>query len=224
MITVKDISKTYISGRGHIAALSNVSLAVKKATALVVMGKSGSGKTTLLNCLGGLEKPDNGTISCFGTDLQKLSGNDLSRFQRRNLGIVFQHGNLISYLSVSDNIAFPLTLNRINGKQRTRRVHELLAKIGLPDAGEALPSELSGGEIQRVSFARAISHHPKMLLADEPTASLDSETGRDLIQLMCDMTIEQHCTMIIATHDTDLAETADETIYLKDGSISGGNP
>jgi len=221
MIHVKNLSKEYSSGRGRIKALSDVSIDVEGSKTVVVIGKSGSGKTTLLNCIGGLEKPDRGSISCFGVDINALSGKNLSLFQREKVGFVFQQGNLISYLNVFDNIDFPLALNGINGKKRKGRVLELLDKIGLAGAGKALPFELSGGEIQRVSFARAIAHSPKMLLADEPTASLDSETGRNLIKLMHEVSTEHKCIMVISTHDLEITELANVIIQLRDGMVIG---
>jgi putative ABC transport system ATP-binding protein len=224
MIEVARVSKAYRSGRGRVAALRELSFTVASAGNLVIMGKSGSGKTTLLHCIGGIERPDAGSITCFGASLHALSARALGDFQRHHLGIVFQHGNLISYLNVYDNIAFPLTLNNAAPKAKTLRVRELLDQIGLADAGKALPSELSGGEIQRVSFARAMAHKPKMLLADEPTASLDSETGKALTRLMFTVAAEQKCTMLIATHDPEIAASAAAILHLRDGIISGGAP
>ena len=188
---------------------------------MAVVGKSGSGKTTLLNCVGGLERPERGKVSCFGVDIHSLSGKALCLFQRRNAGFIFQYGNLLSYLTVCENIGFPLTLNGIRGKRKEKRTQELLERIGLHDAGAALPHELSGGEAQRVSVARAIAHSPKMLLADEPTASLDSTTGLNLIELMFDMGKEQGCTTIVSTHDPEIIDLADVNIQLRDGKITG---
>lgn len=224
MIEVVRVSKAYRSGRGRVSALRDLSFILASGANLVIMGKSGSGKTTLLNCIGGLERPDSGSITCFGAALNALPARALSDFQRRHLGIVFQHGNLISYLNVFDNIGFPLRLNQVDPKTRTLRVQELLDQIGLAGAGKALPNELSGGEVQRVSFARAMAHRPKMLLADEPTASLDSETGSELTRLMFAMAAEQKCTMIIATHDPEIAASAAATLHMRDGTITGEAP
>ena len=221
MIRIHGLWKSYPSGRGRIQALSDVSFSVDEGRTLTVVGKSGSGKTTLLNCTGGLEHPDRGTVNCFGVDIHALSGKTLSLFQRKNLGFVFQFGNLLSYLTVSENISFPLTLNGIEGMERERRVMELLEKIGLSDAGPALPSELSGGEVQRVSFARAMAHFPKIILADEPTASLDSETGLHLVDLMFKTCREQGCTIVISTHDQEIIKLSDDILYLKDGKAAG---
>ena len=223
-IQVKNICKSYRSGRGHVQALWDVSFQIEKTAATAVVGKSGSGKTTLLNCIGGLERPDTGGISCDGQEIHSLGSMDLSRFQREKVGFVFQRGNLLSYLNVSENIGFPLTLNGVGKKWRALRIEELLDRIGLKGAGRAMPHELSGGEIQRVSAARAMAHSPRILLADEPTASLDSETGQNLVSLMFEMGREQGCTLVISTHDQEICLLADKRIYLKDGRVLEEEP
>ena len=217
MIEICGISKTYVSGRGKVAALENISFTVARGNLFVIAGKSGSGKTTLLNCIGGLEKPDKGRITCAGTDVSALSATAVSYFQRKHFGFVFQFGNLISHLTVNENISFPLELNGISGSARDRRVQELLDRIGLSSMGEALPHELSGGETQRVAFARAIAHSPSILLVDEPTASLDTINGRQLIHLMHQLITEQDCTLVVATHDPEVIEMAADRLHLKDG-------
>lgn len=219
MIRVQGISKEYLSGRGKVQALTDISFTIENNNTVAVFGKSGSGKTTLLNCLGGLEKPEKGKIICFGVEIHSLSEKALCLFQRQNIGFVFQHSNLLSYLTVYQNIAFPLSLNNFDKRTISKRVHELLEKVGLAETGPALPYELSGGEIQRVSVARAMAHMPQMLLADEPTASLDTDTGRDLVQLMFNMGREHGCTMIIATHDQEIINLADAFLPLRDGRI-----
>jgi len=219
MIQVSCVSKAYRSGRGRVQALAEVSFVAEAGRATAVIGKSGSGKTTLLNCVGGLERPEQGKVICFGVDIHSLPVKALCLFQRRNVGFVFQHSNLLSYLTVFENIAFPLILNGVQRKKRGERVDELLQRIGLPGVGSALPHELSGGEVQRVSVARAIAHRPNVLLADEPTASLDSASGRNLIRLMFDMGREQGCTMVVATHDQEIIRFADTSIHLLDGKI-----
>jgi len=186
---------------------------------LAVVGKSGSGKTTLLNCIGGLERPDTGTVTCLGQDIHALSRRSLSLFQRQHLGFVFQFGNLLSYLTVYENIDFPLALNGVPRKERDVRVLELLERVGLLDSQQALPRELSGGEVQRVSFARAIAHGPQVLLADEPTASLDSDTARDLVQLMVEVVQEQASSLIVSTHDPVVIDLADSIMHLRDGRV-----
>jgi ABC-type lipoprotein export system ATPase subunit len=224
MIRVERVSKTYKSGRGRVHALSEVSFELGRGNRAAVIGKSGSGKTTLLNCLGGLERPDSGSVICHGLEIHAIGPKDLSRFQRQDVGFVFQHGNLLLYLTVFENIGLPLTLNGIVGKSRALRVEALLERIGLKDAGPAMPHELSGGEIQRVSAARAMAHSPRILLADEPTASLDSETGRNLVNLMLEMGRDQGCTMLITTHDPDVFRLADKKICLKDGKLIKEEP
>ncbi|MCD4744368.1 MAG: ABC transporter ATP-binding protein [Desulfobacteraceae bacterium] len=218
MIGAENISKIYPSGRGVVNALSNISFSTPEGATLAIAGKSGSGKTTLLNCLGGLERPDTGSISCFGIDIHALSKKQLSLFQRQHMGFVFQFGNLLSFLSVSENIAFPLSLNKVlNKKEINNRIAGLLEKVELSELSSAMPFELSGGEMQRIAFARAIAHSPKMLIADEPTANLDTETGNKLVKLMFFLAKEENCTIVLSTHDRDLIKLADKTIYLLDG-------
>ncbi len=219
MIKLENISKEYYSGRGRIKVLDRVSLMVATGGMAVVAGKSGSGKTTLLNCIAGIEQPESGRVFCFGVDLLSISQKELGLFQRRKTGFIFQRGNLFSCLTVSENIAFPLVLNGLKKKKISKQVNKLLEKIGLPGTGSALPHELSGGEAQRVAFARAIAHQPKMLLADEPTASLDSFTGRNLIELMATIGKETGCTIIVATHDPEIVKYADQKIIIRDGRI-----
>ena len=219
MIRVQDIGKFYQSGRRQVEALCNVSCTVEGGSALAVVGKSGSGKTTLLNCIGGLERPDRGSVTCLGQDILALSRRSLSLFQRQYLGFVFQFGNLLSYLTVYENISFPLALNGVTGKERDERVLGLLERVDLRDSQHALPGELSGGEVQRVAFARAVAHRPQILLADEPTASLDSGTARDLIQLMLEVTQEQASSLIVSTHDPVVIDLADNILHLRDGRM-----
>jgi putative ABC transport system ATP-binding protein len=217
VIAVVDLCKTFHSGRGTVRALENITLEVQKGESFIIAGKSGSGKTTLLNCIGGLEKPERGTVRCAGVDINRLSRKALSHFQRKRIGFVFQSGSLLSYLTVRENLAFPLALNGVGRKQRQKRVAELLDIIELPQLGSALPHELSGGETQRVAFARAIAHAPDILLGDEPTASLDTATGRRLIRLMVSLSRRQHCTLVIASHDPEVIQMADRRLHLKDG-------
>jgi len=186
---------------------------------LAVVGKSGSGKTTLLNCIGGLERPDRGSVTCLGQDIHALTRRALSLFQRKHLGFVFQFGNLLSYLTVYENIGFPLALNGVPRKERDSRILGLLERVGLRDSQQALPRELSGGEVQRVSFARAVAHGPQVLLADEPTASLDSDTARDLLQLMLEVVQEQASSLIVSTHDPVVIKLADDILHLRDGRM-----
>ncbi|MFA5904659.1 MAG: ABC transporter ATP-binding protein [Desulfobacula sp.] len=220
-IEITGIFKSFHSARGDIKALVDVSFTLEKGKSMTLIGTSGSGKTTLLHCIGGLEAPDKGSIYCFGSPIHSLSAKALSRFQRKQAGFVFQFGNLLSYLTLQENISFPLVLNGETKYKIERRVQELLEKTGLSGFGPALPCELSGGEIQRAAVARALAHSPELLLADEPTASLDSATGKALIHMMLSLGKDQNCTLLIATHDKDLMALSDETIQLKDGQTVG---
>jgi len=221
MIQAFNISKSFISGSKKLHVLSDISFKVEKGEALTIIGKSGSGKTTLLNCLGGFDIPDKGRINCFGIDINCLSEKKRCLFQRKKLGFIFQSNNLLSYLTVFENIVFPLILNEYTKNARDKRVEELLEKLELNLFAKAMPHELSGGQAQRVAFARAIAHSPKLLLADEPTASLDSQTGLNLIKLMFRVAREHNSIIIVATHDNEIIKFADRVIHLTDGKITG---
>ena len=212
MILLDNVSKQFKSGRGLVRAIDDISLRIESSSTLVLFGKSGSGKTTLLNCIGGLDKPETGKVTLFDIDIHALSEKTLCLFQRSNIGFIFQHSNLLTYLSVFQNIAFPLELNGFDKEQIKKRVNELLDIIGLRGIDKAMSDELSGGEAQRVALARAIAHSPKLILADEPTASLDTEMGK-----------EHGCTMIIATHDKEVMGLADIKIQMRDGKILEGD-
>ncbi len=220
MIRLSHIYKTFQSGRGRVEAITDISLSIPTGKFAAVVGKSGSGKSTLLNCIGGLESPDRGEIFCFDTPLHRLGAAQLGRFQRSQLGFVFQRGNLLSYLTVAENIGLPLILNGTVGKQRQDRIAALLDAIGLKPAAKAMPHELSGGETQRVSLARAIAHQPKLLLVDEPTASLDTATGCGIVEMMRRLAVDRDCTIIMATHDNDIIHLTDAVIQLEDGRVA----
>lgn len=219
MIKVEGLGKSFRSGRGQVQALSGISFQLEEGRRLAILGKSGSGKSTLLNCLGGLERPDQGDVWCAGLRLAELSPGALAAFQRRHVGFVFQFGNLLSYLTVEENLTLPLAMNGMEGRARADRIGELLESVGLSGIGRAMPRELSGGEVQRVAFARAIAHKPRLLLADEPTASLDSGNGGQLVELMFDLTRRSGCTIVLATHDQDVMAFADDVIRLRDGHL-----
>jgi len=219
MIEIRAVSKQFTSGRGHVAALTDISFTVAQGHGVMLAGRSGSGKTTLLNCLGTLELPDSGAILYHGVDLCTLSPRQRTLFRRTKVGFVFQAGNLLPWLSVAENLQFPLELNGIHGQAQQRRIAELLATFDLAGYEKALPVELSGGESQRIAFARAIAHAPSLLLADEPTASLDSANGRQLIELMFSLCRTNGTTLFIATHDQELLAMAEAIIPLKDGKM-----
>ncbi|MFH0783836.1 MAG: ABC transporter ATP-binding protein [Pseudomonadota bacterium] len=219
MIEIQAVSKQFTSGRGYVSAVSDISFSVNRGTGVILKGRSGSGKTTLLNCIGTLEIPDQGAIMYKGTNICTLSPRQRALFRRREVGFVFQSGNLLPWLTVAENLQFPLELNGICGIMQRRRIEELLATFGLTGYGKAMPVELSGGELQRIAFARAIAHTPAILLADEPTASLDSGNGKQLIALMLSLCRFEATTLFVATHDQDLLAMADTIIALKDGKI-----
>ena len=221
MIRITEVTKAYASSRGLVPVVDGVSLNLDAGRSLALMGRSGSGKTTLLYLIGGLERPDSGQIFCLGQPLHSLTGHSLASFLRKNVGFLFQFGNLLSYLTVAENVAFPLRLNNVPPAQRDRRVRELLEKIGLAPAARALPRELSGGEIQRVAFARAVAHRPGILLADEPTSSLDSASAYNLMDLMFRVGRDEGRTTLVATHDPAVTALADSTVRLEDGKVLG---
>lgn len=219
MLELRAVCKKFVSGRGHVSALSDISFKVERGQGVILSGRSGSGKSTLLNCIGTLEVPDGGAILANGTNICTLDSRQRSLFRRQELGFVFQASNLLPWLTVAENLQIPLELKHIRGKARDQRIEELLATFGLSGYEKALPVELSGGESQRVAFARAIAHAPSILLADEPTASLDSVNGKQLIELMFSLCRDKGTTLLIATHDPDLLAIADRVIALKDGTM-----
>ena len=221
MIELKGVSKEYQSGRagGRAVALNGLSFFIDDGASLAVYGKSGSGKTTLLNCIGGLERPSSGSIDCFGYSIGALGSRELSRFQRANTGFVFQQGNLLSYLTVEENIGLPLMLNGAGAHERNKRVSELLERIGLAGAGKARPAELSGGELQRAAVGRAVAHRPRLLLADEPTSHLDTSTGKALIRLIYELGRDEGTTIIFSTHDVEIIGLASMRLHLRDGAL-----
>ena len=221
-IDVVGLKKKFQTKRGVRHVLTGVSFHIEKGAIIALTGRSGTGKTTLLHCMGGLESPDSGRVVCFSHEIQKMKPKERLRFVRENVGFIFQSGNLLSHLTVSENLSFPLKLNRVSKPETTRRVSELLEFIELADARNAMPHELSGGELQRVSLARAIAHKPVVLLADEPTASLDSATGARMVTLIQALTQEHGCTTVFSTHDEEILHVADRVIRLRDGAYVDG--
>lgn len=219
MLDVIQVTKHYRSGRGHVKALDQVSFDASPGQPVAVAGRSGSGKTTLLNCIAGLEIPDAGQIICHGRNILGFSEKGRQQFLRTDIGVVFQFGNLLSYLTVNDNIAFPLRLGGWSRGAVRQRVDALLHRIGLPQAGRAMPHELSGGELQRVAVARAIAHRPRLVLADEPTASLDTTTAAALVELLMAFCRQEDTILLMSTHDPAVMAAADKTVSLVDGRI-----
>ena len=213
-INISDLSKKFLQGKKIIKVLDNLSLEVKSGEIVALLGKSGSGKSTLLSLLAGLEKPDNGSIYYDQQDITKLTEAELCTFRAKNLGIVFQQFNLIPHLTAMENVLLPL---EINGRVETDNALSWLTRVGLSERIDHLPSTLSGGEQQRVAIARAMVFGPPMILADEPTGNLDSETGTQVIESLFKIVRENKTTMIIVTHDDEVALKADRILRLAGG-------
>jgi putative ABC transport system ATP-binding protein len=219
LIKTKDLSKVYISGETQIKALSEVSLVIENGEFSVITGPSGSGKTTLFNLIGALDSPTSGTITFDGDDLSKLNRKERTLFRREKIGFVFQTFNLIPVLTAAENVAFPLNLLGISEKEIKERVYNLLEKVGLKGMEERKPAALSGGQQQRVAVARALIKEPVLVLADEPTANLDSVTGGEIMKLMKKLNKEEEITFLFATHDPMVMEYSRRRIKLRDGKI-----
>lgn len=213
-INVKNLKKDFLQGKNIIKVLDDVSFDLNSGEVIALLGKSGSGKSTLLSLMAGLEKADSGSIFFDQINLSKLSEDELCTFRARNLGIVFQQFNLIPHLTALENVLLPLEINGDNNKEKAM---EWLSMVGLDDRVSHFPSMLSGGEQQRVAIARALVLSPQVLLADEPTGNLDSETGKKVIEILFNIVREKKTTMILVTHDDELALKADRIIRLVGG-------
>ena len=213
-ISIKKIKKNYLQGKNIIKVLDDLSLEINSGEIVALLGKSGSGKSTLLSLLAGLDKPDQGAIFFDEKNLTKFSEDALCEWRAKNLGIVFQQFNLLPHLTALENVLLPL---EINGQEDKDKALNWLRAVGLEDRVYHFPSMLSGGEQQRVAIARALVFEPPFLLADEPTGNLDSETGKKVIDILISIVREMKATMIIVTHDEELALKADRTVLLVDG-------
>ena len=214
IVELKDVSRVYRTGDHEQRALDHVNLSLDEGKFIVVLGPSGAGKSTLLNLLGGLDSPTDGTITVDGRDISTLSEDELADYRAAKVGFVFQNYNLIPTLTVIENVAL---VREIAPKALSS--HEMLKAVGLADHIHQFPSELSGGEQQRVSIARALAKNPKILLCDEPTGALDSETGVLVLRLLLSMAREMKKTIIIVTHNQNIAKMADIVIRVKNGRI-----
>jgi putative ABC transport system ATP-binding protein len=217
-IRVSRLSHAYRSRGEKLVVLSDVELTAAAGSYLALMGPSGSGKTTLLSILGGLERPQSGSVEVAGHDLGQSSQSGLAAFRLKTVGFVFQHFGLLETATALENVEIALSLDRWKRRQRRRRAAELLDRVGLSDRLSHRPIELSGGERQRVGMARAIANDPELILADEPTGNLDGANARNVIELLEELRATHGCTLVVGTHDTALAARADRLISLVEGS------
>jgi putative ABC transport system ATP-binding protein len=218
MIALNNVSKVF-DGKRTATALDRISLDIPKGQVVSIVGPSGSGKSTLLNLIGGLDRPSSGEIRIEGENLADLSDDDLTRIRRDKIGFIFQFFNLLPTLNCLENVALPLHLRKWPRKKIEDRAKELLALVQLGHRVEHLPDELSGGERQRVAIARALSVYPPILLADEPTGNLDTHTGQEILKLIDDLHARLGATILIVTHDIEVANRCARTVSLRDGHI-----
>lgn len=217
ILNVHELRKTYSSGGSELTVLDDISFSVPEGTTFALVGPSGSGKTTLLGLCAGLDIPNAGKVELCGADLGSLSEDERALLRNREVGFIFQNFQLLPTLTALENVSVPLELR---GEPRAvEQARELLAKVGLSDRGHHYPSQLSGGEQQRVALARAFANRPKVLFADEPTGNLDEETGSRVVSLLFELNKEAGTTLIIVTHDTDLAMRCDRLLRLKGGKV-----
>jgi len=216
-LTVTNLRKSYGQGESKVEVLKGINLNINKGETLALTGKSGSGKSTLLSLLAGLDRPDVGEIALHGKVISGMSEKDLTHFRAANMGIVFQQFHLVSTLTAFENVLLPLELlRRENAKERATT---LLESVGLSHRAHHLPSQLSGGESQRVAIARALAINPSILFADEPSGNLDEETGDKVMELLFDMVKRSGTTLVLVTHDPDLARKCSRVVHLEHGSL-----
>ena len=222
MVVVDEVARTYGSGATAVHALSGVSFSVRRGELLAVKGRSGAGKTTLLNLIGGLDRPDSGSVRVDGRDLAELTERERLGLRRDGIGFVFQSFGLIPMLTAAENVGVPLRLRRTERAEREERIALLLALVGLTGHADQRPGELSGGQQQRVAIARALANRPALLIADEPTGQLDAETCLAVMELLHAVVRSEGVTAVVATHDPGLLERADRVVELRDGRIVPG--
>lgn len=221
MIEARDLARVYNPDTVPVYALRQVTVSIEAGEFTAIVGPSGSGKSTLLNLLGGLDSATEGSVRVDDTDLATLTGAELIRFRRDYIGFVFQSYNLIPVFTAWENIAFVLQLQKRSPEQVRARVDELLDRVGLSDRRNARPNQMSGGQQQRVAVARALATEPRFILADEPTANLDTASADNLLSLMEDMNRDQSVTFLFSTHDQRVIERARRVVTLQDGTVTG---
>jgi putative ABC transport system ATP-binding protein len=219
VVSMNQICKIYHFDAVEVPALVDIDLEIRPNCFTVISGPSGSGKTTLLNLIGCIDQPSRGEVIVAGEAVQKLSDDALSDFRARHVGFIFQNFNLLPVLTVEENVEYPLLLSRMPPGERKRRVATLLAAVGIADKARNYPGQLSGGQRQRVAIARALAPSPRLVLADEPTANLDSHTGAAIISLMRDMQRQHHVSFVFSSHDPKVMAEADDAVLIRDGRI-----
>lgn len=219
IIELIDVKKIYKMGKSEVRALDGVTLSVKKGEFVSIVGKSGSGKSTLVNQVGCLDTPTSGKVLLDGQDIAKMSESKLAQVRGRKIGFIFQTFNLMPTLTVSENVALPMSFQDISQEKIKKNVSSVLELVDLTDRANHKPGELSGGQRQRVAIARALGNNPEVVLADEPTGNLDTKTGKQIMEFLMDLHKNKKVTIIMVTHDDDLAMCAERTITLSDGKI-----
>ena len=219
VLKIEKLSKSYTLGKHSVQALSGVNLQVNKGEFVAIMGPSGSGKTTLLNVLGCLDKPTSGRVLLDGVDVANLPETELYKIRRNKIGFVFQTFNLLPYLNAIENVELPMESTRKSKSERRDRAGKLLEMVGLSGREEHRPQRLSAGEQQRVAIARALANDPAILLADEPTGNLDTKNKQELVKLLASLNLNQGTTIIVVTHDGQVAAHTERMLFLKDGKI-----
>jgi putative ABC transport system ATP-binding protein len=218
IVDLSGVDKVYSSGAGAVRAVSRLTLRVAAGEMVALCGPSGCGKSTCLNLLSGVDRADAGELRVCGVDLRTARERDLALLRRRKIGIVFQAFHLVPHLTVEENVALPLALDRVRDPVRVR---DLIERVGLTHRRDHHPLELSGGEQQRAAVARALVHRPMLLLADEPTGNLDSQTGAAVLALLDELRRDEGAALVLATHDAEVARAADRVVSMKDGRIEG---
>ena len=218
IIVVDNVHKSYLMGKEAVPALRGVSLEIQQGEFVCLMGPSGSGKTTLLNVVGGLDEPSRGHLIVDGENLVSLSENELARLRLDKMGFIFQNYNLLANFTAQENVEAPMVLAKVSRKERRERANRLLERVGLGDRTHHYPSELSGGQQQRVAIARALANDPPILIGDEMTGDLDSETGFAIMRLIAELN-QEGMTVVFVTHDPRMAEFAERVVELQDGKL-----
>ena len=220
MIEIQDLRKVYRVGEEKVVALDHIVLQVPVGEICCILGTSGSGKSTLLNLMAGLEKPTRGSITIAGKRVDKMNEKQLAVFRQKKLGFVFQSYNLLAALTALENVSLPLTFRGISHKLRDKRAMEILTAVGLKTHAKHKPTQMSGGQQQRVGIARAFVAKPAIVFADEPTGNLDTRTTKEIMQLIVGLAHENNQTLVIVTHDSNVAEYADRIIHIIDGNVA----